>query len=239
MNELDDELEIELRDADDIGSRIVLLTALAIWPDHETLEDRDNWVEWLGKQGVVSQATRPELVVLNDHRERELAESDLDVCGRAFDSLQALCWSAGLVDEIRLVIEDDGSSDMMDRIPIPNEKVEPFLDGLIVRDENDIALERERSELWNWRLAAELSRRRTSGPLRRELDEAISEVVLESAAAMVIPENDGSDFLIGGATVRSLDDDTINTLLVASEEHLRALNWVCGLTEWNEIHLPD
>ena len=60
MDELD-ELDIELRDPDDVGSRIVILTALCIWPDHETLEDRDSWADWLTREGILPLATRAEL----------------------------------------------------------------------------------------------------------------------------------------------------------------------------------
>jgi hypothetical protein len=238
MDELDD-LEINLRDVDDVGCRIVLLTALTIWPDHETLDDRDSWVKWLERQNVLAEATRAELTVFNDHRERELVESDLTTCGRAFDALQALAWSVALTDDIALVLRDDGSADLLETIPIPGDSVENFLDGLMQRDENEIALERERAEVWNWRFAAEISRRESSGRNKRELEDAISEVVLECAATMVIAENDGRDFQVDGVPVRDLTLEIVGSLLVASEEHLRALNWVCGLTEWTEIHLPD
>lgn len=238
MDDLD-ELDIELRNTDDVGGRIILLTALCIWPDHETLADRDSWADWLAREGVLPLATHSELIVFNDHRERELVESDLEVCNRAFDALQSLVWACYMVDEIRLVIPDDGSADLLEGIPIPSERIEPFLDGLILRDELDIALERERAEVWNWRLAAERTLRGATVGARREIQEAISEVVLECAAEMIIPDNDGTDFLVDGAPVRSISDDLLDSLLVASEEHVRGLNWLCGLTEWDQIHLPD
>ena len=31
----------------------------------------------------------------------------------------------------------------------------------------------------------------------------------------------------------------LDALIVTSEERLRAFNWLCGLTEWDAIHLPD
>ncbi len=65
MDDLD-ELDIEIRDVDDIGCRIVLLTTLAIWPDHSTLDERDSWANWLEQQGVLPIATRAERRVLDD-----------------------------------------------------------------------------------------------------------------------------------------------------------------------------
>lgn len=238
MDDLD-ELDIEIRDVDDIGCRIVLLTTLAIWPDHSTLDERDSWANWLEQQGVLPIATRAERRVLDEHREQELTEADLDICGRALDALQPLGWCVALTDERALTLDTETATALIEGIPIPNERIEPFLDGLVLRTEDEIAVERERSEVWNWRLAAEISLRRASGRNRIEVEEAIREVVLECAATLVIPDTDGSDFLIDGAPVRTLDDDALDLLLVASEEHLRALNWVCGLTEWPEIHLPD
>jgi hypothetical protein len=238
MDELDD-LDIELRDLDDIGCRIVLLTALAMWPDHDELEDRDSWADWLHAEGVATAMTRAEQTVIDAHRERELVESDLDVCGRAMDALQALTWAVAMIDELQLTLSEDTAAGFIEGIPIPGERVEQFLDGLVLREEDTIAVERERAEVWNWRLAAEVSYRRGSARVRQELSHAIKEVILECASTMVIAETDGNDFLIDGVAVRDLDDDAINTILVASEEHLRALNWLCGLTDWEAIHLPD
>ena len=234
-----DSLDINLVDSDDIGCRIILLTALAIWPDHDSLDERDSWAIWLVEQGAISAATRAELVVLNDHRERELVEADLDVCGRALDALVPLAWCVAMTDELQLTLPENETTGLLDGIPIPSEKIEAFLDQLVLRDENDIALERERAEVWNWRLAAEITYRTTTGGEREDISEAIQEVVLECASTMVIAEMDGNDFLVEGVPVRLLNEEVLGVLLVASEEHLRGLNWVCGLTTWDEIHLPD
>src|SRR6185503_8737636 len=101
------------------------------------------------------------------------------------------------------------------------------------------ALERERAEIWNWRLTSEAVKRDSKGFDRDEIEEAIREVVLESAISFAISEVDTGDFLVDGVQVRMLEDDLLDALIVTSEERLRAFNWLCGLTEWDTIHLPD
>jgi hypothetical protein len=128
---------------------------------------------------------------------------------------------------------------MIERIPVPNEGIEPFLEQLVLRDEDEIALERERAEIWNWRLVSEEIRRQSKGANRDEVEEAIREVVLESAISFAIAEIDTEDFLVDGVPVRALAHDLLGALIVTSEERLRAFNWLCGLTEWDVVHLPD
>jgi hypothetical protein len=122
---------------------------------------------------------------------------------------------------------------------VPNERVEPFLNGLILLDEETVALERERAEIWEWRIGAELRRRVTRGVAMVEVTEAIREVVLEAATAMVIAENDGNDLLVDGVEVMKLRDLEIGALLLVTQERLRGLNWICGLTEWDQIDIDD
>ena len=232
----DDALDIYLREPDDIGARIVLLTALSIWPEISASDEQRSWRRWLDVQGVLQMATRDEEVALAGPVTSELVS---DLCERAVDSLPALAWATALLDEIPLVEPEDEQAELIERIPVPDERIEPFLDQLLLRDEDAVALERERAEIWNWRLTSEAIRRESAGLDRDEIEGAISEVVLESAISFAISEVDTEDFLVGGIQVRHLDDDLLDALIVTSEERLRAFNWLCGLTEWDTIHLPD
>ena len=238
MDELDS-LDIELRDPDDVGCRIALLATLVVWPEHQNRSDRESWLLWLEHQGIAAIATKTETNLLIAHIGSELNEHELELCGRAFDALLPLTWSIALTDSFSLTLEEPNTRDLFEGLPMPPENIEPFLDQLVMRDENVIATERERAEVWNWRLAAEIAYR-SSGPRdRQETEEAIREVVLECSTSFVIEQTDGMDFLIDGVQVRNLDSEQLETVLVASEEHLRALNWICGLTEWDAIHIPD
>ena len=235
----DDELEIELRDSDDIGARIILLSALSIWPDLDDMAERSSWQRWLDAQGVLSVALEPELRIVKEHSGSPLTAPEIDLCDRSMDSLVVLAWACALIDELpalRLAEEEDG---LIERIPIPGEPVSQFLDQLIVRDEELIAVERERAELWNWRLVAEALQRNDSSANRHEIEEAIREVVLESAISLAFTEIDTEDFLVEGVPVRKLEEEYLESLIVTSEDRLRALNWLCGLTEWDAVHLPD
>ena len=238
MDDLDS-LDIELRDPDDIGCRIALLATLVIWPEHQNRSDRESWLLWLEHQGISTIAIKQETDLLVGHLGSELSEYELELCGRAFDALIPLTWSIALTDSYTLTLEDPNTRVLFEGLPMPPERIEPFLDQLVLRDENVIATERERAEVWNWRLAAEISYRSAGPRDRMETEEAIREVVLECSTSLVIEQTDGIDFLIDGIHVRDLDPDQLETVLVASEEHLRALNWICGLTDWDDIHLPD
>jgi hypothetical protein len=232
----DDELDINIQEPDDIGARIILLLAMSIWPEVAETDERRSWQRWLEAQGVMQMATDIEEDVLTA---RSLSDEALDICERAGDSLPALAWAVALVDEIRMVEPESDRAEMIERIPVPDERIEPFLDQLVLRDEDAIAVERERAEIWNWRLVSEEIRRESRGANRDEVEEAIREVVLESAISFAFSEVDTEDFLVDGVPVRALDNDLLGALIVTSEERLRAFNWLCGLTDWGDIHLPD
>ena len=232
----DDALDIYLREPDDIGARIVLLTALSIWPEVGAGEEQRSWRRWLDTQATQDLATEGRRDVLSGPgTERSRA----DLCERAVDSLPVLAWATALIDEIPLVEPEDDQATILERIPVPDEQIVPFLDQLVLRDEDSVALERERAELWNWRLASEAIRRESTGAELADIDEVIREVALESAISFAITEVDTGDFLVNGVQVRLLEDDMLDALIVRSEERLRAFNWLCGLTEWDAIHLPD
>jgi hypothetical protein len=235
----DDELEINLRDPDDIGARIILLGALSIWPDLNDSGERDSWRQWLTSNDLLSVATEAERNVFDWRSGARPSQEDLDNCDRALDSVTVLAWAVALSDglpPLRLAVDHEG---LIDRIPIPGEPVGRFLDQLLLQDEDTVAVERERAEIWNWRLAVEDIRRNDTSADYGEIDEAIREVVLESAISFAITEVNGEDFLVEGVPVRRLDDEYLESLVVMTEERLRALNWLCGLTEWEIIHLPD
>jgi hypothetical protein len=240
MADFDDELDINLRDPDDIGARIILLSALLVWPEINESEEQMAWQKWLDAQGILSVATDAELAIIDGLSGDHLTEAEADLCDRALDSVVVLAWATALYEEIpplRLMTLD--SNDLSERIPFPNEQIGPFLDQLLLQDEDAIAVERERSEIWNWRLAIEEIRRRDAGAERAEIDDAIREVVLESAISFAFTEIDAEDFLVEGVAVRTLEDEYLESLVVTSEERLRALNWLCGLTEWDHIHPPE
>jgi hypothetical protein len=235
MDELD-ELDIDLQGPDDIGSRVVLLSSLALLP---TLDDRERarWTTWLQREGVLELATPAELDLL-ETRAGDNGDEE-DVSADSAEALIPLAWSVGLFEELPARASPETLKFVMEAVPMPPERVEPFLNGLILLNEETIALERERAEIWEWRMGAELRRRQTHGVAMVEVTEAIREVVLEAATSMVIAENDGIDLLVEGVRVMELEPPEVGELLMVTQERLRALNWVCGLTEWDQIDIDD
>jgi hypothetical protein len=235
MADLDDALDIELQDVDDVGGRILILAALSVWPEIDDFRERQAWRGWLEDQGLTALATDDEMRLLGSDR---LGKEEADVCERALDAIVPLAWSTGLSDDVSITTSLDLAA-LADLLPMPPERIEPFLDQLVMRDEDEIALERERAEIWNWRLAAESIRRKARGLALQEIEEAIGEVVLEAAISFALDEADTEDFLVDGVPVSRLDSDRLDSLTVTSEERLRAFNWLCGLTEWDAVHVPD
>lgn len=234
MDDLEDvELDIELQDPDDIGSRLVLLSALVLWPTLDASE-RKQWFTWLKLQEILSVATQWEIDEL-----RSPSEDGDDISREAAEALVPLAWVSGMIGELPFQTDRETVGAILESLPVPQERLEPFLDGLILLDENAVAIERERAEIWRWRATAEVMRRISQGVARVEVQEAIREVVLETAAAGVIHDNDGTDFLVEGAPVRELETAALDNLLLVTDERLRALNWVCGLTEWDQIEITD
>lgn len=233
---MDDELDIQLQDADDIGARIVLLSAIGFWPGFEAYSDRKSWLDWLQNQGVLEIATEAEQRFLNA---KALAEADLDRSRSAFDAIWALGWCVHLHDQPGFALSDKPMNELVGNLPTPGGSMEPFLDDVLIRIEDEIAIERERAEVWNWRLGAEIMVRSRKGRSRDELREAITEVVLECSVSEAFPDVDGSDFLVDEVRVVDVDDELLEVLMVASDEHLRALNWVCGLTDWESIQIDE
>lgn len=232
MDDLD-ELDIDLRDTDDIGARLILLSALVLWPTLDSGE-RAQWFSWLKLQSVLSVATEWEIDEL-----RSPSEEGEEMSREAAEAVISLAWTTGIIAELPVRSEPGIVESILENLPVPQERLEPFLDGLILLDEGNIALERERAEIWRWRTTAEVLRRVSHGLARVEVIEAIREVVLESATTGVIIENDGNDFLMNGVKVVDLDTDALDHLLLVTDERLRALNWACGLTDWDQIEIDD
>jgi hypothetical protein len=233
---MDDELDIELQDADDIGARIILLSAIGFWPGLESQRDHVTWMNWMRNQGVLDIATDAEHHFLSA---RSLSEEDLDRSRSAFDAIWALGWCVHLHEQGGFALSSGPMNELIENLPTPGDPLEPFLDSVLLRIEDDIAVERERAEVWNWRLGAEIMARSRKGRGEVDLREAIAEVVLECSVSDAFPDVDGRDFLVEETRVADLDSELLEVLMVASDEQLRALNWVCGLTDWESIQIDE
>jgi len=235
----DGSLDIALQETDDIGARIVLLSAIGFWPTFTEYRDRQTWLHWLEGHGILDIATDAERSLITRQHRTELTEAEQDRSRRSFDAIWPLAWAVGLHDQPGFALDEETLQALIEELPTPGDAVEPFLDGILIRLEDDIAVERERAEVWNWRLAAEVMMRSGTKAIRTEMQEAVQEVVLECATSPAFPDVDGLDFLVGEVQVRNLETLYLEVLMVASDEQLRALNWLCGLTEWESIHFDE
>jgi hypothetical protein len=233
---MDDELDIQLQDADDIGARIVLLSAIGFWPGFQGPRDRQTWLDWMRNQGVVEIATDEEHRFLTAN---SLSDEDLDRSRSAFDAIWALAWCVHLHDQPGFALSSEALNELISNLPTPGAVVEPFLDDVLLRMEDEIVIERERAEVWNWRLAAEIMVRSRNVRAADDLRDAIAEVVLECSVSDAFADVDGQDFLVDETRVADLHSELLEVLMVSSDEQLRALNWVCGLTDWESIQIAE
>ena len=233
----DDFLDIQIQETDNIGARMVLLSAIGFWPQFDAYRDRMEWLSWLERRHLLEIATDDEIALLR--RRSGPTELDADLSSRAFDAIWALAWAVRLHDQTGISLSTEALGELIDGLPTPTEPIEPFLDEIAARTEDEIALERERAEVRNWRMAAEVAVRAQTGLEARETRQAITEVVLECSTSLAFGDVDGIDFVLGDTHIADLGDEVLEAAMLASEEMLRALNWVCGLTDWESVHLPD
>lgn len=122
-------------------------------------------------------------------------------------------------------------------IPELTEDVSAFSTTLDLRDEQLIADERERAELWSWRAAIENELPYVSAAERAELEDAIAEVADDIEHAGLFPIA-GDDFAVLGRAFASVDDETQALITEISTHRLRALNWLCGFGDaWDTVPL--
>ncbi|MFN8591432.1 MAG: DUF4272 domain-containing protein [Thermomicrobiales bacterium] len=123
-------------------------------------------------------------------------------------------------------------------IPAPWERTASFVSSATLRSESEIAAAREQGELWHWRSTVESLRREATASERREYDDLIREVALESYAAEVLPRTQSGDFEVKREAVKSLSTAALAALIASSAERLRALNWICGFgNSWDSVPL--
>jgi hypothetical protein len=240
----DDEIDINLRSPREIGTRLVILAALTrrlliedANADEESADDLFDLGHWLTEQQLDERATAQERRTI-DAALGHIPPSDRVDAEMASESLVTLAWAADLVPEIPPVDEPADVHDLLDRLPSPWESVQPFIDAVRLRPEDEIAMGRERVELWLWRAMIEPERRGAHGQSRTEIDGAIKEAARESHQAGLISDVRAGDFALAGQPFRQITAEQQDLIGVVSAARLRALNWACGFgTSWGEVPL--
>lgn len=251
----DDEIDIDLRSAEEVGRRMIALSAVAHRvgvesdeePDDEDddpsgltdeVEERLDWLAWMADHSLVGALTASERALL-DTDDASLTKEERDAQATALESLGALAWAVGRSD---LTVLDPGYpyQRLLDGVPSPWQEPRPFLDVLTVRPEAEIATARDAAELLSWRAQVELERRSAVTPVEvAEIEEAIWDVTREVVEGGLAPVGPDGDLMIGGESIRSLDDAIVLSMAAAARARLRAINWLCGLGHWDDPVLVE
>ncbi len=242
----EDEIDIELRPAVEVAERCVILAALLRRLSVETLAAAGDKAEldgeafdvrgWLQTESLWDRLTAPEI----DFFDRSVGQFDDDaivtVAWQA-EGVATLGWCLGLTD--RLPPGDLGDvAAVVKTVPAPWEHTSAWVQSARLRTEDEIARERDRAEVYEWRIGVESVRRAASGQEETELAATIAEAAREAIAAGMIEELKDGDFTIGDSTLESFDEERLERLAALAGERLRALNWICGFGDsWDQVPL--
>lgn len=239
MNGHDDYVDINLRSADEIAGRAVVLGTLVRRamldvmdaeddedpaPDDD-LFDRDgirfDLLAWLKEQ-------EPDAVETDDTEilakpVGELSDDDLDRCTDATDALAALLWVIGYLQSLAPPSDIESGGVDIDQSPEPWDDVREFHKAASVRGDEEVAREREIAELWYWRAALSAA----GEPTDHEDVKAIRAVAAEASASRLVPVNAG-DFDVNGTPFVDIVPLLKEEILASAAARLHALNWVCG-----------
>jgi hypothetical protein len=244
----DDEIEITLRPAAVVARRLVVLATLCRRAFLESRQasgelDEDPEMErfdlrmWLQDHDLEGDLTDDERRLF-DAEVGALTADEAAAATWNSEALVALAWAVEMVESLRDPDQTSDPADILNRVPSPWTDPNAWLAAVIVRDENEIAQERERAEIWSWRADVEADRRQLQGRERRSLEADITDVVAESVAAGLLPAGSRGDFIVAGSLFCDLSRDRIDTIGGVADVRLHALNWLCGFgTAWDDVPL--
>lgn len=249
MNGRDDFIDINLRPVDEIAGRAVVLGTLIRRamldvmdaeddddpaPDDD-LFDRDgirfDLLAWLKEQEP--DALEPDDVEILAKPVGELTGDDLDRCTDATDALAALLWVMSNIETLPSPADIDKQGADLGETPEPWDDVTQFHQAAVIREEDDVAREREIAELWFWRAALSVD-----GESRDQEDRQAIRAVANEARSAHLVETTKGDFAVGGAPFGGIEQAVKDEILAGTVARLRALNWVCGFGDsWADTPL--
>jgi hypothetical protein len=241
----DDYIEILLRPPTLAAERCVILAALIrrLWIESSVADSNgEDWRaevfdlrEWLRAEGIWTGLTVDEAGFLQQSP-GGVTEDELAVVAWQAEGLATLGWALGLTDLLPPGNLADIAS-VVQATPAPWDSTVEWMRGARFRPEVEIASERDRAEVFEWRVRAETSRRVANGQERIDYLAAIGDVVQEARASGLL-DSSADDFVIGDKAIAAFDDQDLERLGALAEERLRALNWLCGYgTSWDDVPL--
>lgn len=239
MNGHDDYIDIDLRSADEIAGRAVVLGTLVRRAMLDVMEaeddddpapdddlfDRDgirfDLLAWLREQEP--DAVEPDDADILNKPVGELTDDELDLCTDATDALAALLWVIGIEPALASPSDLENGGVEIGDTPEPWDDVREFHRATDLRGDEAVAREREIAELWYWRAAMSA----TGEPTGPEDVQTIRAVAAEASAAGLVAVT-GGDFEVDGKPFTQIAKAVREEILAGAAARLRALNWACG-----------
>lgn len=192
---------IEVDENDDVFTRETDRFELATWARTELT----NWI------------TDTELGILNTPI-GNLTETQMLISDEALYAAGAIAWAlrAITVQTMPIPATDEFNATVLAWAPGPWDRVRNLQKSARLRSDEDLAIERERAELWYWRCDTGIS------------DSELQEVVAEVESAGLIAIIDGDFATDDGQVFGTLSEDNRDEIGWVAEQRLRALNWACG-----------
>jgi hypothetical protein len=243
----DEEIDINLRPAAEVGRRLVVLATLCrraflesasddLDPEDDPETERFDLETWLDDQGLGAEQTIWERQFLNT-AVGALAEDEARAGTWNAEALVALGWAVGLIDQMPDPVGPTDPAPVLSATPAPWDDPRSWIASIELRPEETVALERERAEIWLWRAEIEDERRQLRGRALSTLESDLREVVRESAEAGLLTSPD-ADFPVSSRPFHTLDQETIDLVAGVAGVRLHALNWLCGFgTSWDDVPL--
>ena len=239
-------IEINPRPASEVATRLLLLVATAnraaleAGPDPAHLQEREadrfDLIHWLTAERLLDGASSIERVILIAPL-GGIDSDQLATASWAGEGAVVLAWALGMTGKIPTYGPSSNVRIAFPGLPEPWGETDSFLQTARLRDEEQLAHERERAEIWHWRAETEALRRTDhSDETDRETLVAVADVAVEAHQAGLLSAVVDGDFPVDGQPYRTLSEATAETLAAIAFERLRGLNWTCGFgNSWEDV----
>jgi hypothetical protein len=233
----------DVRSAGEVAERVAALTALLVRLSIETAARNDpgagaahraRFEQWLVDEGVGP--------LLSPHEQELVAAPALDDM-IAFDArwrlqaIAALLWALGRLGAMPPYHRAITADAVEEWLPIWR-PIAPLIAGARLVPEAKLEAERERAELWHWRVRMELLRLQGMLPPAGDTFEAAIERAATAARERGIIERvrDG-DFDCGGVAFGTLSGPELGDASSSIIERHYALNWLTGSAAWDDVRV--
>jgi hypothetical protein len=240
-----DEIDVELRSAVEIRTRILILAsvlrrlALEAAPpdgDGEPIAEAFDEREWLREHGLAFELTPREAALLDSPLGSIAPEATIEASWQG-EALVVLGWAIGAGDAPSV----NGISDprpVIDIVPRPWDAIQDWLSEPGTVSESEVVRHREVAEIWHWRMTTEVLRRSGSAADSQDFEEAIRDVAAEALDVGLVPSLRDGDLSVRGRRIKELSGDDIEELVAVTGQRLHALNWLCGFgNSWDDVPL--